>query len=101
MPRMTHMLAAALLCGWMEVTAYSSGCGASGLTAAGTVPGPGTVAAPPGFAFGTELEIDGYPWPGVVLDRGGAIGPGRLDVFVPDCRAAREWGRRPVRVEWE
>lgn len=81
---------------WMAVvTAY---CGYSGhLTASGTLPRPGVVAAARSVPFGTTLEIPGYGV-GRVEDRGGAIGEGRLDIYYPDCWSAIQWGRQSVRV---
>lgn len=78
------------------VTAY---CGYSGhLTAAGTVPRYGTIAADRSVPFGTTLDIPGYGV-GTVLDRGGAIWGNRLDIYLPACRDAWTWGRRWLEVE--
>ena len=82
----------------MWVTAYAPGCGSSGLTAAGTAPHSGTVAAPPAYAFGTRLLVEGVPWSLTVEDRGPAIWGNRLDIWLPDCASARAWGRRMVWV---
>jgi 3D (Asp-Asp-Asp) domain-containing protein len=80
-------------------TAYAPGCGATGLTKAGTTPVPGfTIAADPEhFPLGTLLEIEGL---GVrmVHDTGALIKGKVIDLYVCSCRVAREWGRRTVRV---
>jgi 3D (Asp-Asp-Asp) domain-containing protein len=86
----------------MLVTAYTSSvedCGKDdGITASGAIAGPGTISAdwelhPPG----TVVEVPGWGR-GVVADRGGAIKGNRLDVWLPDAQAVREWGRRQVEV---
>ena len=79
--------------GLLLVTAFAPGCGDSGLTASGTRPTWGTISAPRARAFGTQLYVDGYGL-GTVEDRGGAIYGRRLDIWLPDCQAAREWGVR-------
>ena len=76
-------------------------CGghADGITASGhwIRPGDRFVAGPPGLPFGTLIDVPGY---GLVpvLDRGGAITEGRLDVFFPTHGEALEWGRRVLVV---
>ena len=109
---------------FMEVTGYDSGpnsCGWErdwlgrpvysygpmkgqrkqvGITANGRRAKHGTVAADTRhYPFGTVLYIPGYGY-GRVEDRGGDIkGPARLDLWFPNERAARNWGRRKnVRV---
>lgn len=73
----------------------------TGITRSGAVANRGTVSADKMFPFGTEFEIEGYGH-GVVLDRGGRIGPRRLDVHFgkgkKGCRDAVQWGRRAVQV---
>ena len=92
----------------MRVTAYcpcSKCCGkyADGITANGhrIKPGDAFVAAPKTIPFGTSLIIPGYNngKPVRVMDRGGAINAGRLDVFFPDHKEALEWGVRNVVVK--
>ena len=85
--------AAAADLGTYRVTAYCL----RGRTASGWWVGPGTVAAPRRLPFGTRLWVQGYG-AGVVRDRGGAVGPGRLDVWFASCWRARQWGVRHVRV---
>jgi 3D (Asp-Asp-Asp) domain-containing protein len=72
-------------------TAYCS----AGLTAAGTWTGWGTAASD--LPLGTELYVPGYG-KATVLDRGGGIGPGRLDLYMPNCTEAEQWGRRSIKV---
>lgn len=80
--------------GTYKVTAYCI----HGITASGMRTGVGTVAAAHGeYAFGTQLVVEGYGR-AVVRDRGGAITPGRLDVWFASCRQAINWGVRYVRV---
>jgi len=72
-------------------------------TADSTRPGSGTVAAPPEYAFGTQLYIEGYG-AGTVHDRGSAIQRGRgydrLDLWMgrgDDGLARSEaWGIREI-----
>ena len=68
----------------------------SGLTASGSYTSYGTVAAT--LPFGTRLFIPGYG-NGTVLDRGGAVGPGHVDLFMPDCGQAMNWGTRTENIE--
>ena len=93
----------------MTVTAYTAGvesCGkwADGYTASGkpvtynggrfvaadwTILPPGTRVRIPGYADGEWVEV---------IDRGGAIKGDRLDVFFPDMRDAKAWGRQTLVV---
>jgi 3D (Asp-Asp-Asp) domain-containing protein len=68
----------------------------SGLTASGSYTSYGTVAAT--LPFGTRLFIPGYG-NGTVLDRGGAVGPGHVDLFIPDCGQAMNWGTRTENIQ--
>lgn len=98
---------------YLRVTAYAPdarSCGdfADGLTASlksvWTNNGHLVAADTRVLPFGTMLSIPGYAGDRIVpvLDRGGAIKGGRLDVMFPTHRAALEWGvrRLPV-VIWE
>jgi hypothetical protein len=59
----------------------------------GTYTRPGSVAHN-GYALGTRLTINGQQY--VVRDR---IGHGSsLDIWMPTCSAAVQWGRRTVKV---
>ncbi len=75
-----------------ETTAYCQ----AGVTASGAYTSYGTVAAT--LPFGTRLYIPGYG-NGDVLDRGGAVGPGHVDLFMPDCNQAIDWGVRYEKIE--
>jgi len=99
------------------VTAYCpcrKCCGkwADGITASGkpvTANGGFFVAADRSIPFGTMVAIPGYAAgkPVPVLDRGGAIKDGKLDVFLPDSpqlgltghQRAIQWGRQTLIVE--
>jgi 3D (Asp-Asp-Asp) domain-containing protein len=52
--------------------------------------------------IGTRLRVvaPGKPYAGLytVLDSGSAIQGRDLDIFMPNCRAARQFGKRPVEV---
>lgn len=92
-----------------ELTAYTSGAESTGkspgdagygITASGEPVQEGrTVACPKSLPFGTRLEIEGLG-ERVCTDRGGAIGEGRLDVYMTDLNDALNFGRqsRQVRV---
>lgn len=75
----------------LDVTAYC----VAGQTAAGTSAAWGTAASP--LPLGTRVLVPGYG-PATVLDRGPGVGPGQLDLFMPSCPAAQQWGRRSVAV---
>ncbi len=88
----------------MRVTAYcpcEKCCGqfADGITASGhkIKPGDKFVAADKSIPFGTPIVIPGY---GIVpvLDRGGAITEGRLDVFFDSHQEAVNWGVRKLKI---
>lgn len=90
-----------------EVTAYSHGCilprfgpeGPARRAANGRWPiADLTVAADTRLhPFGTEVIVEGLGFR-TVHDRGHAIKGRRLDLFVDTCKAAREFGRRWLRV---
>ena len=75
------------------VTAYCL----TGVTASGAWTHPGTMAAT--LPFGTRLYVPGYG-SGTVQDRGGAIGPGHVDLYMASCGAALQWGARvmPIKI---
>jgi 3D (Asp-Asp-Asp) domain-containing protein len=82
----------------VKVTAFcpcEKCCGkwADGYTACGhkIIAGDKFCAAPKDMPFGTMLDIPGY---GIVpvLDRGGSITEGRLDVYFDEHQAALNWG---------
>lgn len=86
----------------MKVTAYTRGYESTGkrvgdrsygVTASGyRIQGDELVlAAGQNIPFGTKIFVPGYGL-GVVLDRGGAIEDGHIDVYINDVSAARRWG---------
>lgn len=93
-----------------EVTGYCScfsctgkrlGDADYGITATGTIAGPGTIAADLDlFPPGTKMSIPGYG-EGVVSDQGGGIRGYDLDVWFSSHEAALAWGRRQARVRVE
>lgn len=94
-----------------EITHYTAFCstGCTGKTASGhdvsnTIyyQGYRIVAAPKSIEFYTKLKIhyeDGTVIDAVVLDRGGDIGIGRLDLLVNTKEEAYNLGRQKVKVE--
>ena len=71
----------------------------TGITASGVRTSWGTIAAPKGWAFGTQLTIAEIP--GVVFtvrDRGGAINGNRIDIWFPSHQEALNWGKRTIHV---
>lgn len=66
-------------------------------TASGTIATAGrTIAAPPNYAFGTQLVINGQVY--TVEDRGSAIQGNRIDVFFSSHQEALNFGRRTATV---
>jgi len=55
-------------------------------------------AADKSIPLGTVIDVPGYG-AALVADRGGAIGPGRLDVFFPTVAQALAWGVRELDCE--
>lgn len=93
--------------GIFEVTAYTSGPESTGkhpgdpafgITASGEHVREGiTAACSPSLPFGTRLEIEGVG-ERVCEDRGGAIGEGRLDIYIAELKDAQAFGRRKLGV---
>lgn len=88
-----------------EVTAYCpesccTGRFADGITASGHVIRQGDILIAANLPFGTMITIPGYGR-APVLDRGGSITEGRLDVLFHSHEAAREWGRQTLLCEVE
>ncbi len=86
----------------MNVTAYTNGPESTGKrpgdpgygeTAGRTIAGPGTIAAPPAYKFGTKMYVPGYGW-GIVNDTGTAIKGNHLDVWFETVEEARRWDAR-------
>ena len=79
-------------------TAYCTGR----ITKSGAPVAKGIVAADPDvLPLGSVIRISGaasYNGTYRVLDTGGLIRKRRVDVYIPDCAAARRFGRRPVQV---
>jgi len=79
-------------------TAYCTGR----VTASGALVSKGIVAADPAvLPLGTVIRIDGaasYDGTYRVLDTGARIHRRRMDVYIPDCAAARRFGRRSIEV---
>jgi rare lipoprotein A len=71
-----------------------------GTTQSGVRVQPGIVAADPAvLPVGSVVRIeepDTHAGIYTVLDTGGAIIGDRIDIYVPDCSDAREFGRQPV-----
>jgi 3D (Asp-Asp-Asp) domain-containing protein len=85
-----------------KITAYTASapdCGKTdGITASGVKAKAGvTVAASRDLPFGTVLYIDGIGYR-TVQDRGGAIGPGHLDLYVDSESSAIKFGVKYLKV---
>lgn len=69
-----------------------------GITASGErVKAQETVACPRELPFGTRLDIEGVG-ERTCQDRGGAIKGRRIDVYIPELKVAREFGRQTLGV---
>jgi len=82
----------------VKATAYCQ----SGTTSSGVPARKGIVAADPRvLPVGTILRILDGPSAGVytVMDTGAAVKGRTIDIFIPDCRRARRFGRQTVRVQ--
>ena len=82
-----------------QATAYCQ----TGTTASGTQTRPGVIAADPRvFPRGTVIRVDaplrGYSGTYRVEDTGLAVKGRVIDIYVPDCKAAKRFGRRHVMV---
>jgi len=82
----------------MNASAYTAAadeCGKSdGITASGRKVTEGrTLACPPGYVFGTKVEIDGMGTY-VCEDRGGAIKGNHFDIYMETKKQAFAFGRR-------
>jgi 3D (Asp-Asp-Asp) domain-containing protein len=72
-----------------------------GTTKSGTRARTGIVAADPAvLPVGTVLQLLDSAYSGVytVMDTGSAVKGRHIDIFIPDCAAAQEFGERSVRV---
>jgi len=71
------------------------------ITASGAEVIPGvTAATAPGIPFGTRIYICGHG-PRIIQDRGGRIGPGKIDLAVESRGKAITWGRKTVKVVYQ
>lgn len=94
---MTFALAAAPSTLRVKATAYCQ----HGTTKSGTRARTGIVAADPAvLPVGTVLQLLDSAYSGVytVMDTGSAVKGRHIDIFIPDCAAAEEFGERSVRV---
>lgn len=94
-----------------EATFYTAYCptGCTGVTASGYVvsstiyyEGMRVLAAPKHIPFYSIMRVtyaDGSSFDGIVLDRGGDIGAGRLDILVSSRDEAYALGRKAVQVQ--
>ena len=84
----------------MQATAYSS---ASQLTASGTVPHDGIVAADPVvLPLGSRIRVTNagaYSGIYTVTDTGSKINGLHIDIFIPSTAAAKEFGTKGVNVQ--
>jgi 3D (Asp-Asp-Asp) domain-containing protein len=81
-----------------ESTGKRPGGAGYGITASGELVREGiTAACPPSLAFGTRLDVEGVG-ERVCTDRGGAIGEGRLDIYITELEEARQFGRQWLNV---
>lgn len=83
----------------MTATAYCQ----TGLTKSGAWTQPGFIAAdtrilPVGSVVRVETSNGGQPGIYTVMDTGTAVRGRRIDIYMPNCRRARRFGRRAVRV---
>lgn len=82
----------------MTATAYCD----KGITDGGVRTRRGIIAADPRLLpIGTVVRIDGLgarTQTYVVSDTGSAVKGRHVDIFMPSCRAAKRFGRRPVMV---
>lgn len=72
-------------------------CGqwANGITASGATATAGrTIAAPPEYDFGQEIEIEGITY--IVEDRGGAIKGNKIDIYFDTHSEALRFGRQQL-----
>ena len=69
-----------------------------GITSDGTKAKKGTIAADISrYPYGTKMYVPGYGW-GEVHDTGSAIKGDHIDVFFPDEKDAKAWGRKRLDV---
>jgi 3D (Asp-Asp-Asp) domain-containing protein len=54
-----------------------------------------------GMTHGTEVRIEGLPGVYVVRDKMHRRWREKIDIYMEDREAAREWGRRVVTIRWQ
>lgn len=67
-------------------------------TASGTVPGPGTIACPSKWPFGTRVEIEGRLYTCEDRMNKRYRESEHYDVWLPSKDEALEWGRREITI---
>lgn len=84
-----------------EVTAYSSTVSQTDsspeITASGARVREGIVACPRHLEFGTRVEIKGKTY--TCLDRMALKNDGKFDIWFPDRKSAKAWGRQTLEVK--
>jgi 3D (Asp-Asp-Asp) domain-containing protein len=69
-----------------------------GITSDGSKAKKGTIAADiTKYPYGTKMHIPGYGW-GEVHDIGSAIKGEHIDIFFPDVKDAKAWGKKNLDV---
>ncbi len=69
-----------------------------GITSDGTQAKKGVIAADLGiFPYGTKMHVPDYGW-GEVHDKGSAIKGNHIDIFFPDEKEAKKWGKQYLDV---
>jgi len=69
-----------------------------GITSDGTKAKKGTIAADISrYPYGTKMYVPGYGW-GEVHDIGSAIKGDHIDIFFPDEKDAKAWGRKHLDI---
>ncbi len=69
-----------------------------GITSDGSKAKKGTIAADiRKYPYGTKMHVPGYGW-GEVHDTGSAIKGEHIDIFFPDLKDAKAWGRKYLDV---
>lgn len=84
-----------------QLTASVSAYCHEGMMRTGLWTRSGAVAVDPSvIPLYSSLTIEGLPGTYQALDTGGGIVGNMVDVYMPDCERALEWGRRTRVVDW-
>jgi 3D (Asp-Asp-Asp) domain-containing protein len=90
---------------YVEATGYIAMCseGCTGITATGydlkANPNAKVIAVDPDvIPLGSKVHVEGYGY-AVALDTGGAIDDYKIDLHFPTTAAAKEWGRKKVKIK--